>query len=137
MISGGYRCPLYDDDAAVTTTDLGSDQATHQLGQCPGDRWHLDEVFVKINGKQHYLWRAVDQHGNVLDVLVQSHRNAQAAERFFRKLLTGLQRVPRVIVTDKLASYGVAHRRAMPSVEHRRSKYLKTAPRTRITDQAA
>ena len=79
---------------------------------------------MKINGKQHYLWRAVDQHGNVLDVLVQSHRNAQAAERFVRKLLTGLQRVPRVIVTDMLASYEVAHRQAMPSVEHRRSKYL-------------
>jgi putative transposase len=90
----------------------------------PGDRWHLDEVFVKINGKQHYLWRAVDQHGNVLDVLVQSRRNAKAAERFLRKLLKGLERVPRVIVTDKLASYEVAHRRTMPSVEHRRSKYL-------------
>ena len=81
-------------------------------------------MFVKINGKQHYLWRAVDQHGNVLDVLVQSWRNAKAAERFFRKLLKGLERVPRVIVTGKLASYEVAHRRAMPSVEHRRSKYL-------------
>ena len=81
-------------------------------------------MFVKINGKQHYLWRAVDQHGNVLDVLVQSRRNAKAAERFVRKLLKGLERVPRVIVTDKLASYEVAHRQAMPSVEHRRSKYL-------------
>ena len=79
---------------------------------------------MKINGKQHYLWRAVDQHGNVLDVLVQSRRNAKAAERFFRKLLKGLERVPRVIVTDKLASYEVAHHRTMPSVEHRRSKYL-------------
>ena len=84
-------------------------------------------MFVKINGKQHYLWRAVDQHGNVLDVLVQSRRNAKAAERFFRKLLKGLERVPRVIVTDKLASYEVAHRRTMPSVEHRRSKYLNRA----------
>jgi putative transposase len=90
----------------------------------PGDRWHLDEVFVKINGKQHYLWRAVDQHGNMLDVLVQARRNARTAERFFRKLLKGLERVPRVIVTDKLASYEVAHRQTMPSVEHRRSTYL-------------
>ena len=56
----------------------------------PGDKWHLDEVFVKINGITGYLWRAVDQHGNVLDVLVQSRRNAKAAKRFFRKLLKGL-----------------------------------------------
>ena len=85
----------------------------------PGDKWHLDEVFVKINGITHYLWRAVDQHGNVLDVLVQSRRNAKAAKRFFRKLLKGLRYVPRVLVTDKLASYGVAHRELMPSVTHR------------------
>ncbi|PBC35611.1 IS6 family transposase [Rhodococcus sp. ACS1] len=90
----------------------------------PGDKWHLDEVFVRINGTQHYLWRAVDQNGNVLDVLVQSRRNAKAATRFFRKLLKGLRYVPRVIVTDKLASYEVAHRETMASVEHRRSKYL-------------
>ena len=90
----------------------------------PGDKWHLDEVFVKINGTTHYLWRAVDQHGNVLDILVQSRRNAVAAKRFFRKLLKGLRYVPRVIVTDKLASYQVAHRKLLPSVTHRRSKYL-------------
>jgi putative transposase len=90
----------------------------------PGDKWHLDEVFIKIRGKIHYLWRAVDQDGNVLDILVTSRRDAQAATRFFRKLLTGLRSVPRVLVTDKLASYGVAHRRLMRSVEHRRSKYL-------------
>ena len=57
----------------------------------PGDKWHLDEVFIRIRGKLHYLWRAVDQHGHVLDVLVQSRRNARAAKRFFRKLLRGLQ----------------------------------------------
>jgi transposase-like protein len=74
----------------------------------PGDTWHLDEVFIKINGKTHYLWRAVDQDGNVLDILVTSRRDAKAATRFFRKLLTGLEYVPRVLVTDKLASYGVA-----------------------------
>jgi putative transposase len=90
----------------------------------PGDQWHLDEVFIKIRGKIHYLWRAVDQDGNVLDILVTSRRDAQAAIRFFRKLLTGWRSVPRVLVTDKLASYGVAHRRLMRSVEHRRSKYL-------------
>jgi putative transposase len=90
----------------------------------PGDKWHLDEVFVKINGITHYLWRAVDQHGNVLDVLVQSRRNAKAAKRFFGKLLEGLRYVPRVLVTDKLASYGVAQRELMPSVTHRQWKYL-------------
>ena len=89
-----------------------------------GDKWHLDEVFVKINGITGYLWRAVDQHGNVLDVLVQSRRNAKAAKRFFRKLLKGLRYVPRVLVTDKLASYGVAHRQLMGSVAHRQSRYL-------------
>ena len=90
----------------------------------PGDKWHLDEVFVQINGAQRCLWRAVDQHGTVLDVLVQSRRNAVAAKRFFGKLLRGLRYVPRVIVTDKLASYQVAHRALMSSVEHRRSRYL-------------
>ena len=90
----------------------------------PGDKWHVDEVFVTINAITHYLWRAVDQHGNVLDILVQSRRNAKAAQRFFRKLLKGLRYVPRVIVTDKLASYRVAHRELVPSVTHRRSKYL-------------
>jgi hypothetical protein len=90
----------------------------------PGDKWHLDEVFVKINGTTGYLWRAVDQHGDVLDILVQSRRNAVAAKRFFRKLLKGLQYVPRVIVTDQLGSYQLAHRELVSSVTHRRSKYL-------------
>jgi transposase-like protein len=90
----------------------------------PGNKWHLDEVFIKINGQRRYLWRAVDQYGAVLDILVTSRRNAQAATRFFRKLLKGLRYAPRVLITDKLASYGVARRRLMPGVEHRRSKYL-------------
>jgi len=81
-------------------------------------------VFITIGGKTHYLWRAVDQHGDVLDILVTSRRDARAATRFFRKLLRGLQYAPRVLVTDKLASYGVAHRHLIPGVEHRRSKYL-------------
>jgi len=81
-------------------------------------------VFITIGGKTYYLWRAVDQDGNVLDILVTSRRDAKAATRFFRKLLTGLEYVPRVLVTDKLAGYGVAHRRLIPGVEHRRSKYL-------------
>ena len=89
-----------------------------------GDKWHLDEVFLTINGKRSYLWRAVDQHGNVLDILVQSRRNKKAAKRFFRKLLKGLQCVPRVIITDKLKSYGAAKREILPGVEHRQHRYL-------------
>ncbi len=81
-------------------------------------------MFITIRGKTHYLWRAVDQHGTVLDILVQSRRNAAAAKKFFRRLLTGLRYVPRVLITDKLRSYGAAHRVVMPSVEHRCSKYL-------------
>jgi putative transposase len=83
-------------------------------------------VFVWINGKLCYLWRAVDQHGNVLDVSVQSRRNAVSARRFFRKLLKDLRYVPRVLVTDKVASYRVAHRELMSSVKHRRSRYLNS-----------
>ena len=90
----------------------------------PGDKWHLDEVFIKIKGKQHYLWRAVDQDGIVLDILVQSQRNKKAATRFFRKLLKGLRYVPRVIITDKLKSYGAAKAEIMPGVEHRQHKRL-------------
>ncbi|MEV5205585.1 IS6 family transposase [Streptomyces sp. NPDC053720] len=90
----------------------------------PGDKWHLDEVFIKINGEQKYLWRAVDQDGNVLDILVQSRRDTAAARRFFRTLPTKTGGVPRVIVTDKLRSYGAAHREVMPSVEHRSHKGL-------------
>ena len=89
-----------------------------------GDKWHLDEVFIRINGTQHYLWRAVDQDGNVLDVLVQPRRNAVSAKRFFRRLLRGAEYVPRVLVTDKLGSYGVTHREMLRTVEHRQSKYL-------------
>ena len=93
------------------------------LGIAP-ERCHLDEVFIRIRGKLHYLWRAIDQHGTVLDILVQSRRNAKAAKRFFKKLLKGLQYVPRVIVTDKLKSYGAAMRKILPGVEHRQSRYL-------------
>jgi putative transposase len=90
----------------------------------PGDKWFMDEVFLRIGGKLHYLWRAVDQDGHVLDILVQSRRNAKAAKRFFRKLLKGLQYTPRVIVTDKLKSYAAAKRKILPGVEHRQSRYL-------------
>ncbi|MFJ1551923.1 IS6 family transposase [Streptomyces sp. NPDC088246] len=90
----------------------------------PGDKWHLDEVFVKINGELKYLWRAVDADGNVLDILAQGRRDKAAARRFFHKLLKKTCSVPRVIVTDKLRSYGAAHREVMPSVEHRAHKGL-------------
>ena len=90
----------------------------------PGDKWFLDEVFLKINGKTHYLWRAVDQDGNVLDILVQSRRNKAAAKKFFRKLLKGCEYVPRVLITDKLGSYESAKQEVMPSVEHRRHRRL-------------
>jgi putative transposase len=81
-------------------------------------------VFIRIIATQHDLWREVDQHGNVLDIVVQSRRNAVAAKRFFGTLLKNLEYVPRVIVTDKLGSYQVAHRELLASVEHRGSKYL-------------
>ncbi|MEV5786075.1 IS6 family transposase [Streptomyces sp. NPDC052287] len=90
----------------------------------PGDKWHLDEVFIKINGELKYLWRAVDQDGNVLDILVQDRWNTAAARRFFRRLMKKARTVPRVVVTDRLRSYGAAQREVMPSVEHRQSKYL-------------
>ena len=79
----------------------------------------------RFEEKRHYLWRAVDQDGNVLDILVQSRRNKKAAKRFFRKLLKGLQYVPRVIITDKLKSYGAAKREILPSVEHRQHKAIE------------
>ncbi len=89
-----------------------------------GDKWHLDEAVLTINGKHHSLWRAVDQDGYTLDNLVQSRRDRKATKRFFRKLLKGLRYVPRVIVTDKLKSYGAAKREIMPGVEHRQHKGL-------------
>jgi putative transposase len=89
-----------------------------------GDKWHLDEVFLKINGVTHYLWRAVDQNGVVLDILVQPKRDRFAAMRFFRKLLDATGREPRVIITDKLRSYGAAKRVVMPNVTHRQYRYL-------------
>jgi putative transposase len=90
----------------------------------PGDKWHLDEVFLTINGKRYYLWRAVGQDDNVLNILLQSRRNKHAAKKFFRTLLKGLQYVPRVIITDTLKSYDAAKREILPGVEHRQSRYL-------------
>src|SRR3954464_11505425 len=91
---------------------------------CAGDKWHLDEVVVKIAGVTHWLWRAVDQTGMVLDVLVRGRREKDAAKRLLRKLLKRQCRTPRVMITDKLASYSAAKREVMPSVEHRKHKGL-------------
>jgi putative transposase len=90
----------------------------------PGDTWHLDEVFLTITKERHYLWRAVDQDGHVLDIPVQRRRDTKAAKKFFRKLLKGLTYVPRVIITNKLASSGAATREILPSVEHWQHRYL-------------
>src|SRR4051795_10274744 len=89
-----------------------------------GDKWHLDEVVIMIAGVKHWLWHAVDQTGIVLDVLVQSRRDQRAAKRLLRKLLKRQGRAPRVMITDKLASYSAAKREVMPGVEHRRHKGL-------------
>jgi putative transposase len=88
-----------------------------------GDSWFLDEVFVTIRGQRHYLWRAVDQDGDVIDILVQRRRNAHAAKRFFCKLMRGQGSEPRWLITDRLRSYGAAHRAVMPSVEHVTARY--------------
>ena len=94
----------------------------HRRGR-QGDTWHLDELFVKIQGRQQYLWRAVDEDGDTIDILVQSHRNRLAALRFFRKLLKRQGCVPRQLITDKLRSYPAACRTVMPSVVHCTDQY--------------
>ncbi len=88
-----------------------------------GDTFFLDEVFVKIQGVQHYLWRAVDQDGEVVDVFLQTRRDGKPAKRFFRRLLRAHHGEPRKIVTDKLRSYGVAHRELIPEAIHDTSQY--------------
>jgi putative transposase len=88
-----------------------------------GDTFFLDEVFVKINGVQHYLWRAVDQDGDVVDVYLQGKRDAKAAKRYFKRLLENNKGEPCKIVTDKLGSYRVAHRELIPDTIHDTSQY--------------
>ncbi len=92
-----------------------------------GDKWHLDEVVIAINGQKHWLWRAVDQDGFVLDALVQSRRDRRAAERLLRKLIRKQARVPRVLVTDKLGSYGAACKEMKLKCEHRQHKRLNNS----------
>ena len=88
-----------------------------------GDTFYIDEVFIKIDGKQHYLWRAVDQDGEVVDVYLQKRRDGDTAKRFFKRLLRKHSNEPRKIVTDKLRSYGVAHRELIPDTIHDTSQY--------------
>ncbi len=88
-----------------------------------GDTWYLDELFVKTQGRQQCLWRAVDEDGDTIDILVQSRRNRLAALRFFRKLLKGQGRVPRRLIIDKLRSSPATCRTVMPSVVHCRDQY--------------
>ena len=83
-----------------------------------GDTWFLDEIFVAINGQRQYLWRAVDQDGDLIDLLVQPRRDGRAARRFFRTLLKSQRQEPCRLVTDKLGSYRVAQRDVMPGVTH-------------------
>src|SRR5215212_8782246 len=105
---------------------FGQDFANQVRRRLPraGDKWHLDEVVIKIAGVTHWLWRAVDQTGMVLDVLVQSRRDKRAAKRLLRKLLKRQCRAPRVMITDKLGSYSAAKQELMPGVEHRQHKGL-------------
>jgi len=91
----------------------------HGRGTC-SNIWHLDELCLMINGQRGWLWRAVDDAGEVLDVLVQRRRSARAAKRFFRKFLKGFRMVPCAIVIDRLASYTAAKAVVMPTVAHLR-----------------
>src|SRR5215207_784565 len=100
-----------------------ANQIRHRLPRA-GDKWHLDEVCLLIGGAKHWLWRAVDQDGVVLDVLVQRRRDKRAARRLLRKLLKKQCRAPRVLITDKLASYSAAKGEMTPSIKHRRHKGL-------------
>ena len=89
-----------------------------------GDTWYMDEVYiVTVLGERRYLWRAVDQDGDVLDILVQKHKNKQAASRFFKKLMKGQGLSARLIVTDKLPSYGAANKTVMPTSMHCHDRY--------------
>jgi putative transposase len=108
---------------------FGQQFANHIRRRLPqvGDKWHLDEVVLKIGGAKHWLWRAVDQAGVVLDVLVQRRRNKQAAKRLLRKLLKRQMRPPRVMITDKLGSYGAANSHQPTRRRERQMKQFKSA----------
>ena len=151
MVSGlSYRFPLSDRDVQELLFERGIDvthaairQWCRKCGQDyakqlkrrrapPGDKWHLDAVFVTGNGKRPYLWRAVDQDDTVRDILVQSRRNKKAAKKCFRKLLKDCQDVPRVIITDKFKSSRAAKRERLPGWSIARVAISIIGVRTRI-----
>ena len=88
-----------------------------------GDTFTIDEVFAKIRGVQHYLWRAVDQDEEIVDVFLQRRRDGKAPKRFFKRLLKAHRSEPSKIVTDGLSSYGVAHREVIPESVQDTSQY--------------
>ena len=114
---------------------FGQDFANRIRRRLPwaGDKWHLDEVVIKIAGVKHWLWRAVDQTGMVLDVLVQSRRDKGAAKRLLRKLLKRQCRAPRVMITDKLASYGRHRKRLCQALSTGNTRVSTTGRRIRTS----
>ncbi len=137
-----YRFPLSYRDIEVLLAERGVQVTYESIGQwcvkfgpifaaglrhrrSPArPKWHLDEVFIRIAKKTFYLWRAVDEDGMVLDILVQERRNQEAAERFLRRVVAGEPGEPRVVVTDTLANYGPAIQTVLPRTEHRKHKGL-------------
>jgi len=120
----GYRFPA--ESIRRWCLKFGEDVASRLLRRRPrpGGTWHLDEAVLRIGGTLHYLWRAVDEHGVVLDILVQDRRNATAAKRLFRRPLHGLRYGPKRILTDGLRSYGAARRESLLEARHRTSRDL-------------
>ena len=116
-------CQKFDPDYARKLKLNSSGSAFLRRQGRLGDIWHLDEVFIRINGKQQYLWRAVDQDGDVIDILVQPRRDQRAAERFFRRLLRGQRKEPFRIITDQLRSYSAAMRTILCDVVHNTQRY--------------
>ena len=116
------RSPTKPFDPGVASLDRSTRTLRRRQGRL-GDIWQMDELFITMRGERHYLWRAVDQDGNVLDILVTRHRDKRAAKRFFRKVLKLQERPPLQLVTDKLRSYSAAQREVFPSVTHRTGQY--------------
>ncbi|MCP3675789.1 MAG: IS6 family transposase [Gammaproteobacteria bacterium] len=117
MYTGFHTIKVFRGNATPITRQLKKKQGKLS------DEWFLDEVFIKLNGVQHYLWRAVDQDGCELDVFVSKCRNKKAALKFFRKLFRTQPRKPRVIITDKLPSYKAALRNIGVNINHDTSQY--------------
>jgi putative transposase len=123
-LSAALSSPTRRCDAGARNSVAVSPAARAATDRGQGTRGTWTEFFIRIQGVQHYLWRAVDPDDAVLDVLVHARRDANVPIHFFRRPLKGLPYVPRVIVTDKLTSYDIARRQLLPGVEHRQSRYL-------------